>query len=70
MWLLDARVDHFNENVGVVREFYHELLVLLHHPEAVLVDNMCVVEEQVIFRGQLDLHVLEVVWLTLRRSWG
>ena len=65
MRLLDTRVDHLNENISIVREFDHELLVLLHHSEAVLVHDVCVVEEQVVFRGQFNLDILKIIWITL-----
>lgn len=31
MWLLYAVVQHANENIRVVLEFHHELLIFLHH---------------------------------------
>ena len=65
MRLLDARVDHLDENIGVVREFNHELLILLHHSETVFVHDVCVVEEQVVLRGQFNLDILEIIGLTL-----
>ena len=57
--LLNARVDHLDQDVGVVGELNHELLVLLHVTEAVLVDDVGVVEEKVVLTGQLNLDILE-----------
>ena len=68
MRLLDARIDHLDENIGIVCEFNHELLILLHHSEAVLVYNVCVVEEQIIFGGQFNLDILKIIGLTLQDS--
>ena len=65
MRLLDARVYHLDKDARVVMEFDHELLVLLHVLEAVLVDKVGVVEEHVVFACQFDLDVLDVVWFTL-----
>ena len=65
MRLLDAGVDHFYQDICVVRELDHQLLVLLHRSEAVLVDDVRVVEEQVILRGQFDLDVLKIVRVAL-----
>ena len=61
MRFLDAAVDHLDEDVGIFVELYHQLLVLLHLSEAVLVHNVGVVEEQIVLRGQLDLHILDVI---------
>ena len=62
---LDARVDHFDQDVGVVGELNHQLLVLLHVTEAVFVDDVRVVEEQIVLTSQLDLDVLESAGLVL-----
>lgn len=68
MRLFDARVDHLDENIGIVREFDHELLILLHHSETIFVDDVCVVEEQIIFGGQFNLDILEIIGITLQDS--
>ena len=68
MRLLDARVDHLDENIGIISEFDHELLILLHHSETIFVHDVGVVEEQVIFRGQFNLDILEIIGLTLQDS--
>ena len=47
-WLLDACVEHADEDGGVLREVDHQLLLLLHQPEALLVQRVRVVEEQVV----------------------
>lgn len=59
--LFDAAVDHLDEDVGIFVELDHELLVLLHLSEAVFVHYVGVVEEEVVLRGQLNLHILNVV---------
>lgn len=48
MRFLDAAVDHLDENIGIFIELYHEFLVLLHLPEAVLINNVSIVEEKVV----------------------
>ena len=48
MRLLDAGVHHLYQDVGVVAELDHQLLVFLHVAEGVLVDDVRVVEEQVV----------------------
>ena len=49
MRLFNTTIDHLNEDRGVLWELYHQLLVLLHLPESVLVNCVRVVEEQVVF---------------------
>ena len=61
LWLLDARVGHFDENIGILAEIDHQLLLFLHLPKAVLCDHMCVMEEEIILRCQLHLHFLNLV---------
>lgn len=68
MRLFDARVDHLDENIGIVREFDHELLILLHHSETIFVHDVCVVEEQIIFGSQFNLDILEIIGITLQDS--
>ena len=65
MRLLDAGVDHLDQNVGIIAELDHQLLVLLHVAEAVLVDDVSVVEEQIVLTSQLNFDVLESIWLSL-----
>lgn len=38
MRLLDARVDHFYKNVGIIIKFDHQFLSLLHCTETVLIN--------------------------------
>lgn len=66
MWLLDARVDHLDQDVCVVSEFYHKFLVLLHVSEAIFLNKMSIVEEQVILRCELNFDILEIVRVTLK----
>ena len=49
MGFFDARIDHFDEDVGVLVELDHELLDFLHLTESVLVDDMGVMEKEVVF---------------------
>ena len=65
MGLLDARVDHLDQDVRVVAELDHQFLVLLHVSEAVLVNDVGVVEEQVVLRSELNLDILKSAWLAL-----
>lgn len=60
---LNAAVDHLDEDTWVFGELNHELLILLHLAEGVLVHSVCVVEKEVVFRGQLNSHILDVVVL-------
>ena len=45
---LDARIGHLHEDLGVLMEVYHQLLLFLHLSKAILVDDMRVVKEEVI----------------------
>ena len=66
MWLFNAGVNHFDENIGIITEFDHELLVFLHHSKTILIHNMRIVEEQIIFRRQFNFDILKVIGITLR----
>ena len=48
MWFFDAAVDHLDENVRVFIEFDHKFLHLLHLPEAVLINDVSIVEKQIV----------------------
>ena len=61
MRVFDARIGHLDENVGILLEVNHELLLLLHVAELVLVNVMRVVEEQVVLTCQLNLHLVDLV---------
>lgn len=61
MWFLDARVEHLDQNVRVFGKIDHELLPLLHVPERVVIDSMCVMEEQIVLRGQLNPDLLDLL---------
>mmetsp|Transcript_58612 Transcript_58612/g.181603 ORF Transcript_58612/g.181603 Transcript_58612/m.181603 type:complete len:209 (+) Transcript_58612:3-629(+) len=63
VWLLDAVVQHLDDHRRVVLEVDHQLLMLLHCPEALLIHPMRVVEEEVILAGQLNPAVLRGVFL-------
>ena len=54
MGLFNGVVEHADEDVGVLCEPNHELLPLLQHTEAGLVDDVHVVEEEVVLAAQLD----------------
>ena len=66
MRLFYARVHHFHQNIGVVCEFNHQFLVLLHVSERVFVNHVGVVEEQVVFRSEFNFNVLKIASLSLR----
>eukprot|EP00968_Pinguiococcus_pyrenoidosus_P002474 scaffold140_cov247-Pinguiococcus_pyrenoidosus.AAC.15 len=51
--LPDAVVQHANQDVRIVRELHHQLLLLLDHLEAGFVNQVRVVVKQVGFRAQL-----------------
>lgn len=42
-------------------ELYHQFLLVLHHSETVLLHSVCVVEEEIVLRSQLNAHILNVV---------
>lgn len=45
MRFFNATVDHFDKDIGIFVELNHELLHLLHLSEAIIINNMSVVEE-------------------------
>lgn len=51
MWVLDATIGHFNEDIGILLEINHQFLLLLHVSELVFIHAVRVVEEQVVFTG-------------------
>jgi len=59
--LLDAGIDHFLEHFCVLGEVHEQLLLLLHVAVGVCVNQVRVVEEQVVLRRQLHLHILDLV---------
>ena len=66
MWLFNAGVNHFDENIGIITEFNHELLVFLHHSKTILIHNMRIVKEQSILRSQFNFDILKVVGIALK----
>ena len=61
MRVFDARVGHLDEYVGILLKVDHELLLLLHVAELVLVHAMRVVKEQVVLTCQLNLNLVDLV---------
>jgi len=61
--LFNAGVDHFDEDVGVFWEFYHQFLYFLHLSEGVFIHSVSVMKEQIILRGQFNPHILDVIVL-------
>ena len=61
MRVLNARVSHFNEDIGILLEINHEFLLLLHVSELVFINAVCVMEEQVILTGQFDLDLMNLI---------
>ncbi len=59
--VFDARVGHFDEDIGVLLEIYHQFLLLLHEAESVFVHAVSVVEKQVIFTCKFNLDLLDLV---------
>jgi len=70
MWLFNAGVNHFDENIGIITEFNHELLVFLHHSKTILIHNMRIVKEQIILRSQFNFDILKVVGIALKVEWN
>ena len=62
VWIFDARVRHFHKDIGIFLEVYHQFLLLLHVSELILVYHVCVVEEKVIFAGQLYFNLVDLVY--------
>ena len=58
--VLDARISHLDEYVGILLEIDHEFLLLLHVPEFVLIYAVGVVEKQVVLARQLHLHLMDL----------
>ena len=58
--VLDARISHLDEYVGILLEIDHEFLLLLHVPEFVLIYTVGVVEKQVVLARQLHLHLMDL----------
>ena len=61
MWVFNARIGHLDENVGILLEVDHELLLLLHVAELIFVNAVRIVEEQVILTCQFNLHLMDLV---------
>lgn len=61
MGLLDAGIDHFLEDIGVLGEVDKQLLFFLHVSVGVSVHLMGVVEKQIVLARQLYPHVLNLV---------
>jgi len=61
MRLLDAGVDHFHQDIGIVIKFDHKLLLLLHGTEAILIYQVCIMEEEVILWSELHFNILDVI---------
>ena len=59
--VLDARVCHLDEDVSVLLKVYHQLLLLLHVAELVLINTVRVVEEQVVLTRQLNFDLLDLI---------
>ena len=63
MRFFNAWVNHFCEDISIVTEFYHQLLILLHMAEWVFINWVSVMEKQIILRGQFYFHILKLVSL-------
>ena len=61
MWVLDATIGHFNEDIGILLEINHQFLLLLHVPELVFIHAVRVVEEQVVLTRQFYLDLLDLI---------
>ena len=59
--VLDAGVGHLYEDVCVLLEVNHELLLLLHVSEFVFIHAMSVVKEQVVLACQFHLDLMDCV---------
>lgn len=51
MWFFDAGVNHLNKNTWIFMELYHKFLCFLHLTEAVFINTVSIVEEEIIFRS-------------------
>ena len=70
MRLLNTGIDHLHEDVHVVLELDHELLLLLDCLEGVFVHDVRVVEKDVVLAGKLHLDVRKLVTFTLLQGMG
>ena len=61
VWVFDGRIGHLDKYVRILLEVDHELLLLLHVAELVLVNTVRVVEKQVVLAGQLYLHLVDLI---------
>lgn len=59
--LFDAWISHFNKNISVFLEVYHELLLFLQMLKAVLIYSMCIMEKEIIFRCQLYSNIFNLI---------
>lgn len=60
MGLFYARVEHLDEDVGVIRVLDHQLLGFLHLLEGTIVEVVSVVEEHVVLRAKFNSDLLRV----------
>ena len=58
--VFDARIRHLDEDVGILLEVYHQLLLLLHVTELVFIHAVRVMEEQVVLTCQLHLDLMDL----------
>ena len=58
--VLDARISHLDEYVGILLEIDHEFLLLLHVPEFVFIHAVRVMEEQVVLTRQLNFDLVDL----------
>jgi hypothetical protein len=66
MWLFDAAIQHFYENVCIFCEFDHQFLSLLHSFKAGFVYAVRVMEKQVVLARQLHFDVLWACFASLQ----
>ena len=66
MRFFDAWVNHFNEDISIVSEFYHQFLALLHIAKWVFINLVSVIEKQIILRGQFYFHILKLVSISTK----
>lgn len=58
--VFDAGVGHLDEDVCILLEVHHQLLLLLHVTEFVFIHAMRVMEEQVVLTRQLYLDLVDL----------
>lgn len=61
-----ATIEKFGDHLKELRELDGQLLLSSNPPELLIIDDRNVIEKQIVFAGQLNLHYLEGLLITLK----